>query len=158
MIALSHRISPTTVGRIVELASKIVWIVLLERNYLSIPYSQSSWKTIGKDFDKQWNFLQCLGEIDGKHVVIEAPSWSASEFCHYEYSIFLSVTCDANYKLFLVNVMLEGKAVLLCTQLANFVLQLKIKKLTSLYQKWCMELKKYSHLYLLLMKHFHYIC
>ena len=38
-IALSYRISPTTVGRIVDETCKVVWMVLLDRKYLSGPNS-----------------------------------------------------------------------------------------------------------------------
>ena len=72
-IALSYRISPTTVGRIVDETCKVVWMVLLERNYLSVPNSQAAWKTIAKACNEKWNFPHCLVAIDGKHVVMQAP-------------------------------------------------------------------------------------
>ena len=81
-------------------------MVLLERNFLSVPNSQAAWKTIAKAFNEKWNFPHCLGAIDGKHVVMQAPSGSGSEFYNYKrtHSIVLLATCDASYKFVLVDV------------------------------------------------------
>lgn len=52
-----------------------------------------------KIFEDSWNFLHCLGAIDGKHVVLQSPVKSGSDFINYksQFSIMLFALVDANY-------------------------------------------------------------
>ena len=57
------------------------------------------WQEIEKGFRLRWNFSNCLGALDGKHVNIIAPNNSGSTFHNYKYhfSTVLMVLVDANY-------------------------------------------------------------
>ncbi|XP_025405334.1 uncharacterized protein LOC112679660, partial [Sipha flava] len=71
-IAFSFRSGHKTVQSIVlEVCSAI--ISKLKEECLLIP-SEEDWKRIAKEFWDIWNFTNCIGALDGKHVVIEAPS------------------------------------------------------------------------------------
>lgn len=45
-----------------------------------MPENVSDWKIIAKDFKEKWNFPNCLGAVDGKHVRIIPPPRSGSFF------------------------------------------------------------------------------
>lgn len=64
---------------------------------LQMPKSGYEWKIKGRKFEQRWNFLQCIGVIDGKHVKILCPFRSGSEFYNYKgvFSIILFAMVDA---------------------------------------------------------------
>ncbi|KAL2101787.1 hypothetical protein ACEWY4_003548 [Coilia grayii] len=70
-ISFSYRVGTATVANIVGEVSKAIWDCLVE-DFMPVPTRQD-WSAIAEGFLQRWNFLNCLGSIDGKHVVIQAP-------------------------------------------------------------------------------------
>ncbi|GFW59698.1 DDE Tnp4 domain-containing protein [Trichonephila clavipes] len=71
---------------------------------------QTKWMDIAEAYYEQWQFPNCLGAIDGKHVLMQAPPKSGSHFHNYKgtFSIILLACIDANYKFVLVDIGAEG--------------------------------------------------
>lgn len=58
--------------------------------YFQMPTSEEEWMKIAMEYDKKWNFPHCLGSMDGKHVMIQAPINSGSDFFNYKGFLALS--------------------------------------------------------------------
>lgn len=97
MFSSSFKMGLTTVKQIVGETCDVLWDTL-GSIYLSIPHS-NEWSRIAHDFNSMWNFPNCVGAIDGKHINITCPANSGSQFYNYKgnYSIVLLAACDANY-------------------------------------------------------------
>ena len=54
------------------------------------------WSCIEVGFNMRWNFPKCIGAIDGKHVVIQAPNRPGSLYynCTGTFSVVLMATVD----------------------------------------------------------------
>ena len=105
-IAASYRMSAAVVGRIINDTCEVLWNTLIEKGYLKNPSTPEEWKSISKDFEKFWNFPNCIGAIDGKHVLIQAPANSGSAYFNYKktFSIVLMAVCNAKYQFTLVDI------------------------------------------------------
>ena len=58
------------------------------------------WETIEYETCRMWQFPNCIGAADGKHIAIIHPSNSRSEFYNYEgfFSVVLLAIVDYDYK------------------------------------------------------------
>lgn len=76
-----------------------------------MPKTVEEWKKIAKTFKDEWHFPKCLGSMDGKHIMIQAPIKSGSEFFNYKcfFSIVLFAVVDAHYNFLYVNIGCQGR-------------------------------------------------
>ena len=77
---------------------------------LKCPKTPQEWKRVADDFAKKWNFHNCLGAVDGKHVAIRKPLDSGSTYYNYKgfCSIVLMAVTDAQYRFLFVDVGANG--------------------------------------------------
>lgn len=108
-IAFSYRVGVSTVAGIVGEVARAIWDALVQE-VMPVPTTED-WRSIATDFLHRWNFPNCLGSIDGKHVVIKAPDNSGSLFFNYKgtYSVVLLAVVDAQYCFRVVDVGSYGR-------------------------------------------------
>uniref|UniRef100_A0A3P9L215 DDE Tnp4 domain-containing protein n=1 Tax=Oryzias latipes TaxID=8090 RepID=A0A3P9L215_ORYLA len=77
----------------------------LRDEHLPVP-TEEMWRSTARRFHERWNFPDCLGAMDGKHIFIQAPANSGSLYFNYKgtFSIVLLVLVDADYCFLVVDV------------------------------------------------------
>ncbi|CAF4884599.1 unnamed protein product [Pieris macdunnoughi] len=68
----TFRISKQSMSCIVPEVCEAI-IKSLKEN-IKLPKTESEWIQISNRFDELWNFPHCAGAMDGKHVILEAPT------------------------------------------------------------------------------------
>lgn len=76
-----------------------------------MPSSPREWKNVSQQFQMFWNFPHCIGALDGKHVSLQCPIKSGSNYYNYKsfHSIVLFALADAEYNFLFVDVGCEGR-------------------------------------------------
>jgi hypothetical protein len=75
-----------------------------------LPQTCEEWE-ISEGFNDLWDYPKCMGSIDEKHVALQSPLHSGSEFYNYKgfYSIVLFAISDVRYNLLYINVGCQGR-------------------------------------------------
>ncbi|CAH1995223.1 unnamed protein product [Acanthoscelides obtectus] len=103
------KISAQLISSIVpEVCSALIKVL---SNVIQIPSNESEWKNIAKQFENIWNFPHCIGSMDGKHITIQAPINSGSEFYNYKqyFSVVLMALVDADYNFIFADCGCQGR-------------------------------------------------
>ncbi|XP_054709131.1 uncharacterized protein LOC129218835 [Uloborus diversus] len=108
-MAFNFRVAPNTISLIIPAVCTAMYAVLQE--YLRVPQCPEDWKDIAAGFQELWNFPNCIGALDGKHINIEPPPNSGSAYWNYKhfYSIVLMALVDANLMFVYVDVGTNGR-------------------------------------------------
>lgn len=99
----------TTIAEVVKDTCTAIWDVLKDK-YLPRP-SKEMWCKISDNYFQKWNFPNCIGAIDGKHVRVKCPGHTGSKFYNYKhfFSILLQAVADADCKLIAVDIGAVGR-------------------------------------------------
>lgn len=83
----------------------------LESEVLHMPQNEKEWECIADQFQQRWQFPNCFGAMDGKHIKIVHPYNSGSTFYNYKgwFSIVLLALVDYDYKFTYVDVGCQGR-------------------------------------------------
>ncbi|XP_018301106.1 uncharacterized protein [Mycetomoellerius zeteki] len=68
-LSYAYRIAQCTLSRIIPETCEAIWLALKEK--FMIDPTEDNWRTIAEDFATTCQFPNCIGAIDGKHVVIQ---------------------------------------------------------------------------------------
>ncbi|XP_031776865.1 uncharacterized protein LOC103317169 [Nasonia vitripennis] len=90
------RVGMSTYYKIIAETCKIIATVLTPM-YVKLPNTEG-WLSITKDFEEKWQFPNCIGALDGKHMRIRKPDHGGSVFFNYKrfHSIVLMAISDAH--------------------------------------------------------------
>ncbi|KDR20561.1 hypothetical protein L798_04578, partial [Zootermopsis nevadensis] len=105
----NFRLGKTTVRTIIRQVCSAIWTKVKEV-CLREP-TEEEWKDIAETCQKQAQFPNCIGAVDGKHIRKNRPPHSGSLYYNYKRysSIVLLAICDADYKFTSTDVGAYGK-------------------------------------------------
>ena len=87
-------------------------IAVYKDEVLRCPKTEEEWKEVDARFSSGWNYHNCPGAVDGKHIAMKKPPNAG--FCYYKYkgfhSIVMMAVADAKHKFVYVDVGAEGGA------------------------------------------------
>ncbi|CAN7974563.1 unnamed protein product [Ixodes persulcatus] len=83
----------------------------LQPSCMKFPSSAEEWLQIAAGFEQRWEFPNCIGALDGKHIRITCPQESGSYYYNYKmyYSIVLMALVDADLKAISVHAGVNGR-------------------------------------------------
>lgn len=99
------RISRPSLSKIIPETCAALYTALKDE-YLKIPTSSEEWLLVAQEFGLRWNFPNCVGAIDGKHILIKPPPGRGSLYFNYKhtFSIVLMAVANANYEVIYADV------------------------------------------------------
>ncbi|CAH1957433.1 unnamed protein product [Acanthoscelides obtectus] len=105
----STRIHESTISKIVP-ETCLALCRCLKDVYLKNP-TTDDWLKVAADFQSKWNFPNCLGALDGRHIAFSPPTSAGSYYHNYKGtdSMVLLALVDANYKFIYVNIGVNGR-------------------------------------------------
>lgn len=108
-LGTQFRVSSNWIGAIVRKVLRSIVENLFGRE-IPTPTCES-FKKNAFEFETQWNYPNCVGAIDGKHIRIRCPDRSGSMYINYKmfHSIVLLAIVDANYKFTAIDVGSYGR-------------------------------------------------
>ncbi|CAN7944090.1 unnamed protein product [Ixodes hexagonus] len=108
-VAMAFRVGFETAREAIHLTCQVLWEVLSP--VFMKPPNEEEWKQIAAGFWQRWQFPNCLGAVDGKHVVIKCPSKAGSLYFNYKgtHSIVLMAVVDSQYLFRLIDVGAPGR-------------------------------------------------
>ncbi|KAJ8720803.1 hypothetical protein PYW08_006268 [Mythimna loreyi] len=85
---VSYAVSPQLMSKIIP-ETCLAINKALKDEYLKFPSSAEEWKQIAEEFQNKWQYPNCVGAMDGKHIRITKPYSSGS--LYYNYKKYFSV-------------------------------------------------------------------
>jgi hypothetical protein len=78
---------------------------------IQMPQTEEEWQQVSQEFNARWQFPNCLGALDGKHIRLQKPANSGSFYINHKvtFSTILMAMVDANYKFLYVDVGCNGR-------------------------------------------------
>ena len=108
-LADSFRLRISTIHYVIKEVCEAIWKSLAPL-HVPVPTTEMLLATLN-DFCLKWNFLKCVGSIDGKHIRLKCLSNSGSMYYNYKhyYCVVLQGLADSWYRFITIGVGAYGR-------------------------------------------------
>lgn len=108
-IEYEFQVSRNTVRQIVKETCVAIWEAL-QPTEMPTP-TTDMWLEKAREYEKLTNFPNCVGAVDGKHIRIQSPPNSGSQYYNYKhfFSVVLLAVSDAQYNFTAIDVGAYGR-------------------------------------------------
>ena len=108
-IAVHYSLGKSTISGIITEVCSAIWTVL-QPIYMPVPRSHDAWKVLSDGFMEKWNFPNCCGAVDGKHIIVFSPPGTHTEYFNYKkfYSLNLMAIADSQYRFIFIDIGQKG--------------------------------------------------
>jgi len=79
-LSYAFRVGHNTISKIVSETCETIWNCLKDTVFLID--NEESWQSVADEFEQLLNFPNCIGTIDGKHVIIQICSKRVYVYSH----------------------------------------------------------------------------
>ncbi|XP_068674609.1 uncharacterized protein [Montipora foliosa] len=111
-LCFQFRMGRATISSIVREVCQVIFKCFREK-YLKSPTSitEEEWLQIAHRFEERWQFPNCIGAVDGKHIVLRPPPRSGSYFFNDKksHSIVLMAVAGPEYQCLYADVGTNGR-------------------------------------------------
>ncbi|KAK3746102.1 hypothetical protein QZH41_015519, partial [Actinostola sp. cb2023] len=104
------RMGKATISYIIREVCHAIYKILGPK-FMAVPSTPQEWSVIADEFERKWQYPNCIGAVDGKHVVIRPPPASGSHYFNYKHthSIVLMAVAGPNYECIYADVGTNGR-------------------------------------------------
>lgn len=109
-LAWCYRVGKSIAHYVIKETTSVLWEKLCP---LVLPEpTREQFEEISMQFYERWDMPNCFGAVDGKHVSIQAPKHSGSDYFNYKkgFSLVLLAVCDAKYCFTMVDIGAQGSS------------------------------------------------
>ena len=105
-----YRVSDKTISKFKPEVADAILNVLKDK-YLKFPQSKQELLEISRGVYDKWQFPNCIGVMDGKHIPIKCPKGDGSTFFSYKgfHVTVLLRLVDSYYKFIFIDVGCQGR-------------------------------------------------
>ena len=109
-LSYQFRISTRAISYIIKEVCKAI-VENMRNIYLKVPSSNEEWRIIAEKVERRWQFPNCIGAIDGKHIVMQPPGNSGSYCYNYKHTNFIVLMAVAgpNYECLYYDIGTNGR-------------------------------------------------
>ncbi|XP_064469905.1 uncharacterized protein LOC135384640 [Ornithodoros turicata] len=109
-LEFQFRVAHNTISLMVHEVCKAIFQVLCDR-YLKVPQGHEEGCNVASQFYELWQYPNCIGALDGKHVVIAPPPRTGALYRNYKstFSIVLMALVVADLRFLYVDVGRNGR-------------------------------------------------